>query len=161
MIIILFGKPGVGKTYIGKLLQQHYGYFFYDADQDLTPAAIACIQKEEIFSHAVEGEYIDVVIDRIQQLQARHKLLIVAQAFGREGGRQKLRNTFHSTQFYYIDIPDELANQRLLSRNDWVNISYADKIRQVYEHPRIPHHQIDNSKDCEYILQQFKQSFVG
>ncbi|MDF2866674.1 MAG: guanylate kinase [Gammaproteobacteria bacterium] len=157
MLIILFGKPGVGKTHIGKLLQAQYGYFFYDADIDLTPAALTAIQKEEIFSPAVENEFAEVVIARIKQLQKKHKSLIVAQAFGREVPRAKLFNTFEDAQFYFIEIPYELANQRLSARKDWVNIGYAGKIRQAYELPQVTHRVIDNSKDDAYVLQQFRQ----
>lgn len=156
MLIVLFGKPGVGKTHIGKLLQAHYGYFFYDADIDLTPAALAAIQMQEVFSPAVEDEFVEIVIKRIKQLQKRHKHLIVAQAFGREAPRIKLFNAFKTAQFYFIDMPDKLADQRLLERQDWVDINYANKIRQAYEAPKIPHRVVYNSKDDNYVLQQFK-----
>lgn len=156
MLIILFGKPGVGKTHIGKLLQAHYDYFFYDADIDLTADALVAIQNKEIFSPAVENEFVDLVIERIRQLQKKHKHLIIAQAFGRELPRTKLFNAFKNAQFYFIDMPDNMADQRLLERKDWVDISYANEIRQAYEPPKIPHRVIYNSKDDNYVLQQFK-----
>lgn len=160
MLIVLFGNPGVGKSYIGKLLQQQYGYFLYDADADLTPAAIQAIQEEQIFSPQMEAEFVDIVITRISKLHQQHKNIIVAQAFGREAPRQKLFNSFKDIKFYFVQVSDELANQRLAARNDWVNIAYADKIRQEFEQPLIPHQVIDNSQDDPYVLQQFA-NFLG
>lgn len=160
MLIILFGYPGVGKTHIGKLLQQHYGYHFYDADVDLTPAALQAIEREEVFSRDIENEFVDVVIDRVKQLQQQHEHLIVAQAFGREAPRQKLLTQVKDASFFWIAIPTELANHRLKQRNDWVNIAYADKIRQAFEELQIPHHIIDNSQDDAYVLAQFSDKLL-
>jgi gluconate kinase len=37
MLIILFGPPGSGKTTIGKLMAEKFGFCFYDGDDEMTP----------------------------------------------------------------------------------------------------------------------------
>jgi shikimate kinase len=34
-LLVLFGLPGTGKTYVGKILEKDFGFFLHDGDTDL------------------------------------------------------------------------------------------------------------------------------
>ena len=54
-LIILFGLPGTGKTYVGKVFEKYFDYYFYDGDNDLTPEMREAIQIKDCLYRCYEG----------------------------------------------------------------------------------------------------------
>lgn len=154
MLLILFGLPGVGKNYVGNILQEEFNYHFYDADDDLTPPLIEAIYQKKSFNPEDITAYVDIIITRIQNLSKTHPKLAVAQALARRNNRLQLQTAFPTAKFIHITAKNSLANKRLTQRNNWVNPSYAKTIRQKYQPPTLPHITLDNNQNMQHIVQQ-------
>ena len=154
MLIFLFGLPGVGKNYAGEILRDHFGFYFYDADEDLTPPLIEAIHQRGPFPPSERENYFNIVIKHIESLQKKHENIVVAQALAYEDNRQQLKNHFPEATFSHITADTNIVNKRLLARDDWVDIDYANKIREKFESPLIPHKIITNNQDHHHIIQQ-------
>ena len=59
ILLILFGRLGCGKNFVGRALARHFGAFFYDADEDLTLAMRDAIQSQAPFTDEMR-EYYDL-----------------------------------------------------------------------------------------------------
>ena len=49
-LIILFGLAGDGKTYVGKIFEKYFNYYFYDGDNDLTEEMKEAIKTKTVFT---------------------------------------------------------------------------------------------------------------
>jgi len=75
-VIILFGLPGTGKTYVGKVFEKYFGYYFYDGDYDLTPEMKQAIKTKTVFTDQMRDVYFEKLISRIQDLSSSIKNLV-------------------------------------------------------------------------------------
>lgn len=158
MLLILFGPPGVGKSFIGRIFRDDLQFHFYDADSDLTDEMLSMIARKETFTQAMRDEYTQLVINKIQILSKQYKNLVIAQALAIEKNRLFLQQMFPHAQFVYVEASIEKANQRLLKRRDGisVDIEYAEKIRNIFEKPALKHLLLDNNSGKEHVLEQLK-----
>lgn len=155
MIFILFGIPGVGKNYVGRILSEQYGFHFYDADLDLTPDMRECIRLGQLYTDEMRDRFFEIVVHKIQQLQSKHSNIVVAQALAKERNREQILGHFPESQFFWIQAQRDLIYQRLVKRSDWVSIEYADKISYAFDLPLLQHEQINNNEGCSHIIRQF------
>ncbi len=133
MIVFLFGLPGVGKTYIGQLMQQRLGAFFWDGDEALTREMRETVSREEAFSEAMTQALTSTLIHKIKDLQAENDFIVVSQAMLRESDRQFFRQCFDDIQFLYISCGHEQLNERIAKRADMVSVSYLEKLISAFE----------------------------
>lgn len=63
MLLVLYGLPGCGKTFVGQCLQQHCSFHFYDADKDLSPGegATTCVHHPHTHTHKHYSNNTDMV----------------------------------------------------------------------------------------------------
>jgi len=157
MVIVLFGPPGVGKSFVGRILKQDYGFHFYDADEDLTDDMISAIKNENVFTKKMRQNFFNIVIEQIQSLQKTHKTLIVAQALIKEINRDQLLTVLPHIQFVEIKANLNKVNTRLKIRDNWVSIDFAKKIWDIYEAPKHyegSYHFLDNNQNALHVKQQ-------
>lgn len=154
MLFIVFGKPGVGKNFVGRILRDHFGFYFYDADDYLTPEMISAIEQREVFTQNMRDHYFAIVADKITELQKQQQNIVVAQALAKEINRQHLANLFPEAKFILINADDALVDERLINRNDWVNLEYVAKIRQIFEPAQLTHLELDNNYGDAEIIEQ-------
>jgi gluconokinase len=157
MLLVLFGPPGVGKSFVGRILAQQYGFHLYDADEDLTPDMMTAIRQENVFTTAMRHRFFQIVVDKVQTLQSDRPNLAVAQALIKESNRQQVQTQLPHAQFVCIEASPENIKQRLYIRNNWISVEYADKIRAMFEPPQLPHHCLDNNGDQQHVQQQIIQ----
>ena len=159
MLIIVFGLPGVGKNYVAETLVEHEQFYFYDADDDLTPAMKTAIQQQQIYTTEMRDEYFAQVVANIKQLQHTHSRLIVAQALAKNRHRNFIQAHFPQATFLWIQADPILMENRLRTRDSdiVVSVEYARKIQHIFETPDLPHQIIHNNAGPESILQQFHQ----
>ncbi len=153
-VLFAFGTPGVGKSFVGRILHHEYGYFHYEADEDLTVDMIEAIQKEQVFTDLMRQNYFDIIIEKIQFLQHKYDKIVVTQALIKEKNRQQIKNAILDVQFLHVIAAVKNINQRLKIRDNWVSIAYANQIREIFEPPRMPHITIDNNLDKKHVMLQ-------
>ncbi len=156
ILLILFGPTGVGKNFVGEILRDQLGFRFYDADADLTEPMVEAIQRKEIFTEELRETYFDIVSKRTAHLRKGHKKLVVAQAFGAEQNRLDFKRMFPEATFVLITAEKSLVEQRIIKRNDWVDLEFCRTIWNSFQTPQLTHEVLDNNDDLQHIVKQLQ-----
>ncbi len=135
-LVFLFGLAGVGKSYVGRVVADRFGYTAYDLDRDLTPAMREAIAAHAQFTEEMRDDFFDVVVRRITELTAVHSRMVFMQGAYKERHRVEVRQAHPELQFVWIDAPLEILRQRLTARADAISADYASKIMSNFEPPR-------------------------
>lgn len=133
--VFLYGLAGAGKSYVGWIIAERFGYSPYDLDKDLTSAMRQAIVAKVPFTDEMRDEYFDVVIRRIGELKTLHPRLVVMQGAYKERHRNKVRDAHSDVEFVWVDAPEALIRQRLTVRGDVVSPEYAATIAANFEVP--------------------------
>jgi gluconokinase len=156
MLLILFGLPGAGKNFVGEILAQHFGFYFYDADSDLTADMQATIRQEQLYTSNMRERFFQIVIKKIQGLQKKHPRIAMTQTLAKVVNRQQILDALPHAKFIRIDAKAELIKARLKQRGDWVTLDYAEKIRAIFEPEGVVHGYLNNDSDKAHIIRQLR-----
>lgn len=161
-LIILFGLPGTGKTYVGKIFEKYFNYFFYDGDNDLTPEMKEAIKTKTVFTDEMRDRFFKILISKIQDLESKIKNLAVAQTFIKERYRVSLINKIPETKFVLIETKTSIREKRLTERINYpLDLEYARKMEINFDKPIINHIIIVNDEyGEENIKKQIKNIVV-
>lgn len=157
-LIVLFGLPGAGKTYVGKILEKYFDYYFYEGDNDLTEEMRQAIKIQRIFTDQMRDVFFEKLINKIQGLSIKHKQLVVAQTFIKEKYRVDLLNKIPETKFVLIEINKLIRERRLCERVNYpLDLKYARKMESNFEEPKIDYQIIvNNNNGDKNIKEQIK-----
>jgi gluconokinase len=154
-IIILFGLPGSGKTYVGKIFQKYFDYYFYEGDNDLTKKMKQAIKVQKVFTDPMRDVFFDILIGKIQNLSAKYKRLAVAQTFIKEKYRIDLLTRIPETKFILIETKKTIREKRLIDRVDYpLDLEYARKMESNFDKPVIDHLVVMNNEDGEESIKK-------
>lgn len=154
-LIILFGLPGTGKTYVGKIFEKYFNYHFYDGDNDLTEEIKQAIKVQRVFTDRMRDVFFNRLIKQIQKLAAKHKQLVVAQTFIKEKYRLQLIKVIPETKFVLVETKKEIREKRLIDRVDYpLDLEYARTMERNFEEPKINYLVINNNDGIKNIKKQ-------
>lgn len=137
MLLILFGLPGAGKNYVGRILAEDFGFHFHDGDDDLPLDMRAAIQNKQAATQAMRDSHTDNIITRIADLQRGHANVALAAAFFKERNRLQLLAHYPDARFVLIKTTRDLLLERLARRqNHLADTEYALKIFAFFEPPQ-------------------------
>ena len=160
MIYVLFGPPGVGKTYVGELVSKSLGIKFLDADS-LYEAEEVRLLQEGAYNQTDRDHFFKKLMDKIGSIVDKdNKNLIVAAAFTKEKNRLEFVDHF-SNQICYIrvDTPREVAikraRERLKKSTHTINEIALELIWREFDAPRFLHMQLvnDGLTDKELVFE--------
>lgn len=154
MLVILFGLAGSGKTFVGELMQQELGYYFWDADQALTLDMRERISKKQPFTQAMRDKFTQSVIKHIKSLRESYPKLVVAGALYKEKNRKMMQNQFKDAVFIQVQANLPLIIERLEAREYGIDEHYAQQIIVNFEEPTLPHYVLSNNADKTALLAQ-------
>ena len=144
-LIILFGPTGAGKTYIGKLLEQEFSYYFYDGDGDLTEEMKQALNSMMVITDRMRQKFITLLINSTDRLCHNHDKLVVAQTFIKEKYRQRLIKKLPQAKFVLVKTIPALRYQRRQKRADYPwDETYVKKMDSLFETPKVPHQILTN-----------------
>src|SRR5882724_2461874 len=124
-LLVLFGLPGTGKTYIGKILEKYFGYHFFVGDQDMPKRLIHALEKQEKVTDDMRQEFFDTLRESARSLQKKYKKIVVAQTHIKDIYRQQFLQEFPHTKFIFVETDTAIREDRLLKRKGFqVNIEY-------------------------------------
>lgn len=155
MIIILFGLPGAGKTYVGKLLHKHFDFTFYDGDHDVTDAIKAAIETKTPFTDDMRDEFFLKLFHSMERLSKQHKNIAVAQTFIKERYRLQALERFPDARFILVKTKSSIREERLEGRVEMhLEKNYARQMVRNFDKPMIEHSTVHNNDDGEEVLVQ-------
>lgn len=161
MIVFLFGLPGVGKTYIGQLMEQESGACYWDGDEALTDEMKRAVREEQPFTREMTAQLSTTIANKIKELKKNNPLIIVSQAMLRESDRQWFLAEFDDLHFIYVRCEQKQTSMRIAKRDDFVTVSYFEKLIHAFEPHRIDaesYPTIDNYKKTdEELITAFNQ----
>lgn len=154
---ILFGPSGVGKSYVGQLIKDQFGFYFYEADEDLTAEILEAINHQLLFTDPMRWDFYEIVCSKIASLQKHYANVVVSQALIKEMNRIQIHKHFPEAKFIQIQANQEIMLQRILARKNEVNLEYAKKIAEAFEQPLIAHHcLINNDEGSVHLMHQLE-----
>ena len=155
MLYILFGLPGVGKTYVGKVFEKYFSYHFYDGDTDMSEEMRQAVQRQTVFTNKMRDEFFSRFLESTKALKNAHQNLVISQAFIFEKYRELFLNEFPEAKFILIKANDQTREDRLSERKEFpINKNYARQMIANFETPTIPHAVIDNAVNGEDAIKK-------
>lgn len=154
-LIVLFGLPGTGKSYVGRIFEKYFNYYFYDGDEDLTPEMKAAIKTKIVFTDQMRDIFFEKLIKKIQNITAKHKNLVVSQTFIKEKYRVNLLEKIPEAEFVLIETDKFIREWRLNKRVDYpLDLKYARQMELNFEEPLIKHQKIINNNEGEESIKK-------
>lgn len=155
MLLVLFGLPGSGKSFIGKLLEKEYGFYHYEADKDIMPSIRALIRQNRPIPEVLREAHFEKVCTRIASLKPIHPNLVVTRTLTKEKDRKLILGHFLEAKFIWVQADLPLINSRLVKRKDHlVNEFYAASAIRLFEPPAIPCLILENNEKVEKLRYQ-------
>jgi gluconate kinase len=145
MLLILFGKPGSGKNYIGRILKKEFGFFFFDGDTSLTLAMRKKIKKGAVISKTMRRHFYNRLVKKIGKLIKLRKKIVMAQSMPIEKYRRLILKKFPDARFFLVSADLAAMKRRLRKRKHLADQNYCEKIHQLFEKPGIKHKIIFNN----------------
>lgn len=163
MIHIVLGKPGAGKTTIGKMLQKRLGWKFVSMGELLRTVSSGDSSIKKIINQGdlVSTEICRNVLSSYLVDSVFSDIPIILDGFPRDSNQAKLISTNAIGSVILIDIDDDTASQRLSLRNrkdDIKNIienrfniyhSNISDIRNVFRESGIAIQIVNNAQEEE------------
>jgi gluconate kinase len=147
-LVVLFGLPGTGKTFVGKVFEKYFNYYFYDGDNDLTPEMKKAIKTKTVFTDQMRDIFFKILINKIKVLSEKHTKLVVAQTFIKEKYRIDLLKKIPNAKFIFVETKIDIREKRLMERIDYpLDLEYARKMEENFDKPKINYLIIVNNKD--------------
>lgn len=146
MLYIIFGYPGAGKTYTGKLFQKHFGFYFYDGDASLPEDMKQAINTQQLVTDAMRDEFFNTLLKDIGQLYKKYPNLVVAQTYIKEKYRKDVLAAFPDAKFVLIQTDTNIREKRLLTQHAYnLTLPYVRQMIKKFEKPSILYEKILNN----------------
>lgn len=164
MIYVLFGPPGVGKTYIGGLIAQYKDWHFFDADTIyLNDDELRYLLANGKYDQTVRDKFVKKLIMTVQHMLSVNggRDIVIAEAFTKEKNRSEFMKYFDEQVSYIMihasrDLAFERMRARMKKEEHVVDESVFEFIWDEFEAPKIPHKILRNiSKSDEEICEEF------
>lgn len=156
-LLVFFGKTGVGKSYTAQLFAQEFGYYFYDADLDLTLEMQEAIVNEQVFTDNMRHNYFEHIIGKTQTLLKDQPRIALAQAFFKNKHRHEFIAQFPWAKFVWIDGASQIIENRVLQRNNEISLAYAQRINHLFEVPDFNCNKLINNGGAGELLIEIKK----
>src|ERR1039457_2364616 len=101
-LFIIFGLPGAGKTYVSRIFEKNFGFYFYEGDDELTEEMKLAIESKTVFSDLMRDEFFQKLILKIKILATEHENIVIAQTFIKEKYRKSLLDQIPQAKFLLV-----------------------------------------------------------
>ncbi len=156
-ILMLFGKTGAGKNYLARFFEKEFGYYWYDADIDLTPEMVQAVKSKRAFTTEMRARYFDIVKLKIKALLPTEKKIVITQGLFKNINRHDLRKEVPMMRWVWVDAEPRVIEKRILKRNNMVTPEYARKINADFEEPDFQCDKIFNNQGETETLTQVRR----
>lgn len=145
-ILVVFGKPGAGKSYVAHIFSETFGYYCHDGDSDLPQHMRDALFRKEQITDGMRKEFTASMIASMQKLSKKYEKLVVHQTFLKEYMRTQFQHAFPHAKFLLVETPDAIREKRYMNRTYFnLGLAYLRHMSNLFEPPTTPHTIILNS----------------
>jgi len=121
MLVIIYGFPGAGKTFAGRILAKEFGFHFWDGDNAIPQSMIDCIAQQEQMTLEMVNLLTENLIKNIRVLKhvVGVKPIVVSQALFIKSNREAIAAAFPDTIFIHLQSDNEFLLERLNKRGGY------------------------------------------
>lgn len=157
-LVIVFGMPGAGKSYVAQVLAGQFGYFQVNGDEAL-PADMKkkILEKSDVTSD-MRTRFVENIIAGIGHVPDSETKIVVHQALIKEHMRGQLAHAYPDAVFIWVRSDDGVLKKRYMKR-DYFNLglAYLQVMIDAFEPPKKPYIGVDNTADGpDEVVRQLK-----
>ncbi len=144
-LLVVFGLPGSGKSYISKIIKDNYGFAVYDGD-DVIPFAMkkALLNKKPI-PDKLRNTFNKAMLSKLKLLTEKYSKLVFMQTLLKDEIRQKIHNLFPYGKFIFVMTNNDLREERYTKRIRFnLGLKYLRQTSKIFEEPSISYIVINN-----------------
>ena len=155
-LLIVFGLPGAGKSFVAQVLLDHYGYTVHNGDDDLPEVMKSALLEKGQITDSMRQAFLDCMIRSLKIHLNTSNFVVLHQTLLKEFMRQALYSEFPFAQFILVTSEESVRETRYANREYFnLGIPYLRHMSALFDPPIIPHKVLRNTKDGqEDILQQ-------
>lgn len=157
-LLFLFGKSGVGKSYVARVCAEDFGFVAYEGDQDLTAEMKLAIAEHRPFTPAMRSRFAAVLAERVSAVWSElvdTPGLVVSQGLFKEQQRLELQQRFPHARWVWVRASDVTLRARLAKRVEHAaSASYAELVNAGFEPPQLAHDVLENDLDRASVVRQ-------
>ena len=123
ILYYLFGLPATGKSHIGRMLENKFGFQYYDADKWLPNDLLESLKQGNGFTPEQRDRYYSHICDKITEIISQNNNknkvpIVIAQATFKNKHRLHILKRFPYINLVWIQTSMEVRLKRLNQRND-------------------------------------------
>ncbi len=160
-LLIVFGLPGSGKTYVSGVIAKSLGYHLYEGDDDMPKDMDETIKKRLVVTEDMRNRFFKNMLQSVRQLVKIHEKMIVSQTFIKERHRKKILDQFPKAHFILVKTRDDIREKRLENRKEYpLERKQARVMCENFDKPEIPYDAINNDEDGEENIREQMKMFL-
>lgn len=164
-LLFLFGKSGVGKSYVARVCAEDFGFEAYEGDRDLTPEMKEAIAQHRPFTPDMRSRFATVLAERVTETWTaltESAGLVVSQGLFKEQQRRELEARFPHARWVWVRASDDTLRARLAKRSEHAaSASYAELVNVGFEPPLLAHEVLENDLDRASVVRQLGTILMG
>lgn len=161
---IFFGQSGAGKSFVGRVCAEEFGFEAYDGDRDLTPEMRRAVREHRVFTAEMRAAFTTVLSCKIRErlleiagAQNPSPGLAVSQGLFKIRDRNQLQGDLPNARLFWVRASAELIEARLQTRTDHVASSaYARLVNSGFEPPVPASDELENDGDRARLVEQLR-----
>ena len=160
-LLILFGLPGAGKTFVGQILSSDFGFTFHEADDDIPDDYRQQVLAGQVVGEPMRDAYHRQLMARISELRAARPRLAVAAPLLRDRHRRWIHERFPEAVFVQVLCERQIWLARLAARTHTISLAYAQQVAGMNEPVTVPHVTLnDSSEGADGLRQQITEALA-
>lgn len=157
MLVVMFGLPGAGKTFVARQFAMQHGVHFHDGDDDLPADMRAAIDAAAKVTPDMRDRFVDAMATSVEGLLRAHPSVVLAQTFLKQRHRERFLSRFPHARFVLVAAPSELREQRLAHRHHQpLQPDYARAMTSLFDPPPPGVPVITNDGDAHRLEEQLR-----
>jgi len=161
---IFYGQSGAGKSFVGRVCAEEFGFELYEGDRDLTPEMQDALREQRVFTSEMRAEFTAVLSHRIRQRclaltrdPGRTPGLAVCQGLFKICNRDQLQLDFRNARLIWVRAPQALIEARLQQRAGHIaSAAYAQLVNSGFEPPVPGSDVLENDGDRRRVVEQLR-----
>jgi gluconokinase len=157
--IILFGLPGAGKSFIGRLMKTTYGFTYIDGDDELPTDMKRALERNEIVTDDMRDRFMTAIRDRFRFTCLHQSRVVLSQTFLKDYHRVLFQQEFTSSIFVLVEASDDVRKNRFNEQGIFqFSDNYWNLMKTNFEAISMSHFKIKNNEYGEKnILKQINE----